>query len=396
MSYIEQYVDFLENRLDSDEEQKFAENFALDSEFREEFKKFLILTKALKNSSVYFTPSEESKNAVFSALGFTSGITAIPVPEAKPIPKPKSFFKGRFFTGMMASIVTFILTLLLLKPWGLETGSNQVLVNNSGNKNQVPVQANVNSLQVEPNQKISSNQIRKKIPQLITSINEKESPKNDLVSASDELKNVLLSTSNFQIEDLSSSLLKHSSNNNNSELNPSFDKRYDTIYFVRSYDSKFRFEFKNSPSWFTSYPRVQPYQMNIFNNLSVSIYYPLYKTLLIGAEYRQETFYVIYDGKDNKGKNMTYYQQPNLSTFGVSLRYSPFDLGKNFKPFGQVFLGGNIVGFVSREMLGVEYYPYENVYFLLGGELNQFFFRHGSTWFNANKLSLNYGIGMKF
>jgi hypothetical protein len=136
--------------------------------------------------------------------------------------------------------------------------------------------------------------------------------------------------------------------------------------------------------------------MNIFNNLSVSIYYPLYKTLLIGAEYRQETFYVIYDGKDNKGKNMTYYQQPNLSTFGVSLRYSPFDLGKNFKPFGQVFLGGNIVGFVSREMLGVEYYPYENVYFLLGGELNQFFFRHGSTWFNANKLSLNYGIGMKF
>ncbi len=396
MSYTEQFIDFLEGKFNSEQEIEFSEKLALDYEFRARFKKYLNLTSALKGSSVYFTPSAESKNAVFSALGFTSGITAIPVPEAKPIPKPKSFFKGRFFTGMMTSIITIVVMLLLQKPWGMNAGSNQILVNNSGNKNLAPAQENVNSLQVEPNQKISSNQIRKKIPQLITSINEKESPKNDLVSASDELKNVLLSTSNFQIEDLSSSLLKHSSNNNNSELNPSFDKRYDTIFFVRSYDSKFRFEFKNSPSWFTSYPRIQPFQMNNFNNLSVSLYYPIYKTVLLGADYRQETFYVIYNGKDIKGQNMTFYQQPNLSTVGVSLRYSPFDLGNNFKPFGQIFLGGNIIGLISREMLGVEYYPYENVYFLLGGELNQFFFRHGSTWFNANKFSLNYGIGIKF
>jgi hypothetical protein len=190
--------------------------------------------------------------------------------------------------------------------------------------------------------------------------------------------------------------MKKNINSINDQIASNYQPLFDTCFFIRKYDSRFRFEFKNTPSWFAKSPTIQPYQMSIFNNLSVTFLYPLYKALILGADFRQETFYVEYEGKNDKGLNTIYFQQPNLSTFSFLMRYTPFDFTDNFRPFGQILLGGNKIGVISREMIGLEYYPFEYVFFLLGAELNQFYFTHNSTWFNASKYSLNYGMGVKF
>jgi hypothetical protein len=172
--------------------------------------------------------------------------------------------------------------------------------------------------------------------------------------------------------------------------------KYDTIFFIRSIDSKFRFEFKNTPSWFFNQPKLQPYEISKFNNLQISLFYPVSRGLLLGVDFRQETYYVEYDGYNSKGQLATVLQHPNFSTFSLSLRYNPFDISKKIKAFGQLTFGANTYGPIAREMVGIEYYPFENVYILLSSELNQMHFKHEQNWYDANKFSINYGLGIKF
>jgi hypothetical protein len=391
MNNIDQYMDFLDNKLDEIEEQKFAENFATDTEFRNEFKQYLFFSNALSASSDFCTPSEESKNAVFSALGIVSDTTDIPA----ITPKNTGFFKSKLFAILTTSITTFFLTALMFQFYDEYEDMNLIKTNDSIsssksiNKNETIIPSQVEGKQ------IAKQQALKPLRKLLAMNNDVQSNKTELPEDIKPEKIELSQTYNNN-ENLLVMAQKKYSNDLNELLIPENHKLLDTIFFIRSYDSKFRFEFKNTPAWFYQFPIIQPSRQSNFNNLSMSLYYPVYKTLLLGAEFRQETFYVVYDGKDSKGNDATYYQQPNFSSLGLSLRYSHFDIGDNIKPFVQLFVGWNIAGIISREMLGFEYYPFDNVYFLIGAELNQFFFTHDNTWFNANKYSLNYGIGVKF
>jgi hypothetical protein len=391
MNNIEQYMDFLENKLDSIDEQKFAETLAIDSDFRNDFKKYMYLKKALSASSKFYTPSSELKNAVFSNLGYTVGVTDIPA----ITPKKIGFFRSKLFAMIATGVTTFFLTALLFQLFDKNEDLNQIKTNDSMissksiNKNETIKPSQVKSKQ------IAKQQALKPRPKLLAMNNDVKSNKT-LLPEDIKPEKIELSPAYNNNENLLVMAQKKNSNDLNEFLIPENHKLLDTIFFIRSYDSKIRFEFKNTPSWFESTPTINPVEFNKINNLSVSLFYPIYKTFLLGAEFRQETFYVVYDGKDSKGKNATFYQQPNLSTLGFSLRYSPFDIGNSIKPFAQIFVGGNIAGIISREMLGFEYYPFDNVYFLFGADYNQFLFTHDNNWFTANKYSLNYGIGVKF
>jgi hypothetical protein len=122
----------------------------------------------------------------------------------------------------------------------------------------------------------------------------------------------------------------------------------------------------------------------------------MYKGLMLGANFRQETFYVEYDGMSDKGQSVRMYQHPNLSTYSIMLRYNPLDISEKIKPFAQISVGVNLYGPIMREMAGLEFYPFDNVYFVLGAEFNQLFFTHDDKSYNAGKFSINYGLGIKF
>lgn len=392
MNNVDQYIDFLDNKLDSVEEQNFAENFAIDKDFRLDFKKYLFLTKALAASSDFYAPTSVEKNAIFASIGFKSGASEIPTIK----PKKADFFKGKFFTIFATAITTFFLTALMYQLFD----KNEDLIKTDRNysvSSSKSINQNVKKTPYATD--IRKSNVKLAVPKpssKLLAFSSDDASANASVPEHVKKEIIELSRADFQNENLLALAQKKNQTDINKVIIPDDNNFTDTIFLIRSYDSKIRFEFKNTPSWYSQNPSIQPSRQNNFNNLSVSFYYPVYKTLLLGADFRQETFYVEYEGLTSKGMDSKFYQHPNLSTYGLSLRFTPFNIGNDIKPFAQIYLGGNNVGVISREMLGIEYYPFENVYFLFGGELNQFYFTHNNTWFNSNKYSFNYGIGVKF
>jgi hypothetical protein len=55
----------------------------------------------------------------------------------------------------------------------------------------------------------------------------------------------------------------------------------------------------------------------------------------------------------------------------------------------------NYIGDEILNMLGFEYYPFDNVYFTIGAELHQFYYQHNNNNFINQKISFNYGLGVK-
>jgi len=398
MQDTEIYEEFIEGKLSADSEQKLMARLTFDNELRTNFKHYLLVTSSIRNFVENEAIPDRVSNKLFASLGFSPIINSVPIPN-----KPKqSFFKSKFFTATMSSMITLIIVFLYLDFFGVKNnGRNEIERNytvqspfydyiynfnkpsNDNSSNNSKVKQNLLNQSEEPI--IYANRKSKK--------SEFYQTKTEMIDKNNE---IMLSPAIFEDKNFAFINPKIDNNDNKKFQNLDFNATYDTIYFIRRFDSKFRFEFKNTPSWFADSPIVQPQNLSNFNNLSVAIFYPIYKNLNLGAEFRQETFYLNYDDRDRLGQDYTYYMQPNLSTIGLALRYIPFDLGCCVKPYGQISFGLNTSGMVTREVLGLELQVYENTYMLFGIEANQFFYQHLNKWYSTNKFSLNYGFGVKF
>ncbi len=402
MNYVEKYVDFLEGKLGDNEMHQFANQFANNIDFRDNFRQYLHLTRSLNESAKYFTPSSQVKSAVFSSLGLNPNAGAA-VATTGLFKAP--FLKSKLFAVVSSCFLTFVVTYLMMM-----NTQNDVYASSDFAKNSSVMKYHQDLL--ASNDKSFINKDDNFTPSVSEVANKAVShvskfiSKANMITKSDaeplKTENVdlavnqpVINPSDFENSNLSANLM---SENSSDKINVSSNvfPEYDTIFFIRSYDSKFRFEFKNTPSWYPENALVQPYQISNFNNLEVSMYYPVYKGFMVGANFRQETFYVEYDGVNSKGQSARMYQHPNLSTYSFLLRYNPLDISEKLKPFAQISIGTNIYGPIAREMAGVEFYPFDNVYFVLGAEFNQLFFKHEDNWFNAGKFSINYGLGIKF
>lgn len=376
MNSVERFIDFLDDNQDKLQETTFIKDFCDDREFRESFRQYITLTKTLNESSKYFVPSDEIRRNVFNSLGLVATTSSVPV---------KTFRLSKMFAVTATAIAAFML--------GYAVSSY-----------------NPNSWQYDDSGLYSGREI-----EFINSTDDllsKFSSKPFIGKSSHgDVNRTQLSYSGeketFMFDDEESSLILASNLyeaipdnkpdfefSGNKIIDP--DKQYDTLMIIRSSDEKFGFEFKNTPSWFSKDPIVQPYELNRFNNLSISLLYPIFDGLKIGADFRQETFYLEYEGFNSRDQNVFIYQQPNLSSYSLFLRYNPFDIGSKLKPFVQFNGGFNKFGYTTREMIGIEYYPFDNVYIIAGAEFNQLFFKHDAESFTSNKFSLNYGLGVKF
>jgi hypothetical protein len=414
MDYVDKYLNFLDGQLTDVEEMQFAQLFATDMVFRNNFRQYLSLTKSLSESSKYFTPANDVKHAVFSKLGLNPFAGEVAVKQ--PIRK-KAFFGSKLFAVMSSSLLTFIVTYLLMlnnpeiqskernfySSDKISNDKNSFVNNgslfNSGSTDKID--KNSENLNFK-NQSLNQNHNFGNIAQNNNS-NNLNNKTFDLSLQNSNLDNdfennnsiAKVKQSEFDLVSLSNDFKNDNSQSKFKEIDNDMLK-YDTIFLIRSYDSKFRFEFKNTPSWFLNQPKLQPYEISRFNNLQISLFYPIMSGILFGADFRQETFYVEYDGLNSKGQSATLYQHPNLSTYSLSLRYNPFDFSEKIKTFVQFTTGANIYGIVTREMAGFEYYPFDNVYILLSAEMNQMMFKHQESWYDASKFCINYGLGIKF
>ena len=395
MQETEIYEKFIEGELSPESEKKFMARLTLNDELRTNFRHYLVVTNSIRNYVENERIPNDVSNSVFTALGF-SPITNISnkIKQDKP-----SFFRGKFFTAFATGLSTFILAFFLFKFNG------SVIDEKKDSTNLINQKDEIHLVKIDKKDDYQETVKEYRTKSVLLSKNDQNLEKELVVN------NSIPDDNSIAYKEISPSLLSMNEISRNSfqdfEKNKFSDNRvkptaeysstkYDTLIFYRSYDSKIRFEFKNTPSWFSSSPIVQPNRLNNFNNLSVSLLYPISKTILIGAEFRQETFYVNYDDKEKSGQDYTYYMQPNLSSYGISIRYLPIDLCCRIKPFGQIEIGGNSAGLVSREMLGLEFQLFENSYLTIGGEVNQFYYHHLNNWYTSSKYNISYGLGIKF
>lgn len=394
MQETEIYEKFIEGELSPESEKKFMARLTLNDEFRTNFRHYLVVTNSIRNYVENDNLPLEVSNSIFTALGF-SPMTNI----TDKIKKDKPFFfRSRFFTVLVTSLSTFIIAYFLLKPNDslIElTKENSVIIK----KNEIPLVNIDKNENYQTKKKWISTKSEKST--LIELIPEKKLDENKSILRKNQFAFQEISPSQVSFNIQSNNQIQNLRNIEFSDMKikpfPDYSAtKYDTLIIYRSYDSKFRFEFKNTPSWFSSSPIVQPNRLNNFNNLSISLHYPVTKSILIGAEFRQETFYINYDDKEKSGQDFTYFMQPNFSTYGLSIRYLPIDLCCRIKPYGQIEIGGNSAGLVSREMLGLEFQLFESAYLTIGGEINQFYYQHLNNWNTSTKYNINYGLGIKF
>jgi hypothetical protein len=395
MLETEIYEKFIEGELTPESEKKFMARLTLNDELRTNFRHYLVMTNSIRNYVENDNLPLEVSNSIFTALGFST-ITN----NTDKIKKDKSsFFRSRFFTALVTGLFTFIIAYFIFKPNDslveMKKEDESILTQ----KNEIPLvkidkNENYKSEKSEKSTKAEKSSINKLIPENEFDNNNSILPKNQL--AFEEISPCQVSF-NKQSNNSIQSLRNFEFTNMKIKPFPEYSAtKYDTLTFYRSYDSKYRFEFKNTPSWFSSSPIVQPNRLNNFNNLSISLYYPVTKTILLGAEFRQETFYINYDDKEKSGQDFTFFMQPNISTYGLLIRYLPLDICCRIKPYGQIEIGGNSTGLVSREMLGLECHLFENAYLTIGGEINQFYYHHLNKWYTSSKYNINYGLGLKF
>lgn len=400
MNSIEKYKAFIANDFNVVEEQDFAEALASNAEFRVGFKNYLKLTKSLNESSNYFAPTPELKGSVFSALGFGAG-AATPTPK---IEKKKNFKNSKLLLVAITALLTSGLTLLLVNTFpGIENNSaNSTISGDSHNTTTgFDYSKNASSTPISHNVDESDNSSAVTKPELKANIaNNKTTDSIAFYGGALESTNVNLNKNN--IVDISSAYQTKQTLNLITDTNikpqTSINQDLSATPDISTASNLWgvNFEFMNTPSWFKQSPNVEPFRSNRFNNLSLNASVTIFDNLNIGVGFRQETFFVDYTGFNSYGDLTRFYQQPNLTSYGINLRYYPIQISESFKPFAQMEFAGNTAGTITREKIGLEYSPAHNIYFQLGGEYSQLYFTHDNSKFTASKFSLNYGIGVKF
>jgi hypothetical protein len=389
MSNSEMYIDFLEGNLDYETEKNFADKFAFDDEFRSGFKGFLSITSSINKNMKAFGPSPIETNAIYSKLGYT--IPTGFLPKENLSDAPASFFKSNIFrsavTGLSSAFLAVVITLLFIKPDNSGISGNNIV--KPITTEQIPVAKTINDNQTKT-------QVKPVIKYIYIDKNQEvKSTGNEIVK----------NESDHKVLEYSQPVIAAQQNEQN--RNPiSLNLNYNTPVYVfhpgietstakEKSNWGFTSGIKSSANWNLPRENIYPSEYSKLNNMSFSLYYSLFPHFRLGLDIRQETFFVRYRGVADYQQNFEYYQQPNLTSFGLSAVFDYFG-NETYKPLMAFQAGGNQFGFVFRAGPGIEYYIEPDISLLAQLEYSSLVFKHQSQWFSSRKLGINYGINFKF
>lgn len=392
-------LDYLQGNLPAAEEKELFSAMAYDDGLRADFRSFTAIEKTLKSTAASFSvPGNVTENIMKGA-----GLAAKSASGAAG----KGFLAGgKWFIVSGFSIMAFILGLLL----------NPVIFGDSKDADEqaanpeIPVSNNEEiteeyNLKSQKNNEIAAgvkdNYKSAKSTPLIDKTETKQTPSAD-ADRNSSLTQSRQSASRHQ--EISASALRHvrapvapvedmtGQNAAMPVLDFSQDKYQNNEDMNRSGLS---LEFKGSIVNHFPEPEISPTRFSPLHNLSLGIMYDINEKFSIGIEAEQETFSLKYRGTGDDGINYTYYQQPNYTTFGLMMRYSPVKLAA-MQPYARISGGINRGGYILKPSAGIEFNAYENLSFILGIEYNSFFYFHKENWFKTSKAAINYGISYKF
>ncbi|MGE5479925.1 MAG: hypothetical protein ACM3U1_05805 [Chloroflexota bacterium] len=376
------FIDFVEGNLDSEVEREFAGKFAYDADFRAQFRGFLTVTETIKKNTKAFAPSGAATNQIFAQLGYSVPYAATQVPSASvKFPLLSTRFLSYFLTGAGAAVLATLGVLLFLNP--------SIIKEQGSPKTQVESRSAFPSVKSE------------ELPQKIAlKSGRKEGAEIALPENAESASTVRRRFTPIEMISVSAALTPpaQSLRNQSSPL-AAYVRPYLIGEDKNSHISSTKIlglsvEVRNFVNWNFPKETINPGRWNKLNNTSIAILYDLSNDLSVGAEARQETFFVKYTGNVG-GLRYRYEQQPNLTSFSALGRLKLIGAG-DVTGIAQVSLGANKVGYVARPMAGIQYKPIGNFSVVLGMEYSILAFYHQDKWFDASKLSLNYGINYKF
>jgi len=419
--------DFTDGTLESSKENELFDLLSSDEESRSEFKQQLAMKSAIRTDVKAFTPAAESTLKIFSSLGFavpapapigatTAGISGSAGAINGGIVKSTGFFAKygvALVTGVATTVTTAIIAYFIFQSQiGDLNNKNSELsaqLNEAKNQSEIPVvQSKEITLSerntIVPHEKGSTSTNNPIIKYVYITKDEDEKVQAEAVINEFQEKE----SEQFKVIELfipgKSSIVSTGINSMKCQKNNTFYRTSVSPVQVNlnsmismPKDLGLTVELRKMENWFDINPTINPKEYSKFNNTSLSVLYEFIKSLYIGGEVRQETFFQRFSGVENDTLRYSYDQQPNFTSYGFLLRYANKDYNLwGIYPYVQGFAGGTNVGFIGRLMGGLKYSPYKGIVFIIGAETSGLFYKHGGTDFDSYKYDLNYGMSFEF
>jgi hypothetical protein len=410
MEYSEMINDFVDGKLNSAEEDNLFSMLSADQDMRHELRDSIRMEKAFSNDAGSIAPSAAATVGVFGSLGIVPpGVNAAPMPTGwARFSGSITKFSNVIISSAVSSLVTAVIILALLNPWG-DNKNEGIQFNGNASKYSSIAERDTDSKNMIPTSKSSSEEdvVVKELPPVKerivykyierpTSVNEKQEGTtlvyNDIAQIEEirkyNEKEVAYSLPQF---DGVKPINVDGGLPDFADLG-SYDPMVSNV--VIPSDLGITAEIRGNHYW--SFPKAQlGYSTTpLFNNTSVALMYNVDNKFSAGIDLRQEYFYQEYEGMEDD-INYKYIQHPNYLSYGLTakLRFLEFDY---FNSFVQAYLGGNQAGPVGRLIYGMEVSPGSGYRFMLGVEGSMLVFHHGGEYFYTPKIGLHYGMSFDF
>ncbi len=389
---INMLFEFADGTLDPSKEDQLFLMLSSDDELRQQFKSHIGIKNSVRTGTGNVLVPGASKAAVFAGLG-------LDLPQSANTTEPPS--NKLFYTA--AGVSLLLTAFLLLFQYNGNNEKRQLHIAKFDimkNVTQI-IPTDINRLNIPS---VSSKEINTQRADVHNTIGIKYANINaeginlnnaDIEEGAEETsKNTIileLSAADFNspVASIVPELLPANSILSNTD-------EYKSLFNTLAVDNNYGLsvEFRNSRYSSIKTATISPKEYSPVNNMAIAVSYSLNNNFSIGLDIRQETFFLQYRGtKDSK--QFIYEQQPNFTTFTSTLKYSLNEIN-NWRPFAQVSLGINNLGFVSRAMLGTEYSVLDNFSLILGVDFNNLTYSYQKNYFNSSKIGLNYGLIYSF
>ena len=419
MNNAELIQDYLDGLLPPEQESQLFSELASSDALRAELKQEIAVREAIRGDAAAFSPSVGSTLNIFSSLGFAPPPAAVvaPLPVAKPfLTNLLMNFKQGIISMLSTAFVGVLVYFSVLQPAdnakiienNIVNGGNGSRVTNTAQNSQsdIPVSSShtieSNSAAKEPAVRVITKTVFKPYyvyvedttgnsPTLDVAKAQAEKDANQLIAALAEKP-----TEPTHISRGCADLRQEFSF---AKPRYGFVSPTDYQFSAPTSDRKplgFQLEWNGSTMWNNPDATIDPSSYARFNNNSVALYYELSDNWIVGAGLRQETFFQDFYGTDSVGRAFRYEQQPNLTTYGLSLRYRS-DIYWGFcSLLTQATFGLNTAGPVARGTFGTEISISRSFSFVAGLEYSALFYQHQNKNFNSSKFGFIYGLNFKF
>ena len=388
-------LDYFDEDITHEGEQDLFHSMAYDDGLRAEFKNLMKIKNSIKTGFTGFAPTNNSTNVIFSKLGYSIPPVSAPVPVTGNFLTWMKPIYGYGAASLLTAIITFTIAYFMFNPAVKATNETY---NNKQNKIQTETApenkiAEIKSKQNDNKQIIKYVYIAKESNKIDDNSSNQEPVKNISLNV------VNLSKSDIQVTNANENINLRNNIPVNIPNNPLINTGNQSELSFKDFKynkTGFSLEFRNSMVWNLPKETIYPSWISKFNNTGLSVLYDLSDNLKVGADIRQESFFLKYNGYDNFSQTFLYQQQPNFFSYGLLLRYTPDIVYEGFKPSLQAMVATNSYGIIGRANLGLEYHLFTNLSVQAQVELSNLYFKHLTGVFTAKKISINYGINYSF